>query len=242
MEFGSIKELPEDIGNLAFHNSWSASAHGMAADDPEFVTAWEEQGKPFECMACHTTGYDFRTQTWKDIGVTCEACHGPFTEDHPLNPMPSDRSPELCGSCHQETLFEWNVSTHRQAQMDWESGMKAAVKVNGTLNKRTDVDKGWTVELKLPLSAVKGRAAKPIQIPPKVGDKWRANLFRMDVPKGKPRQASAWSPPHRGDFHTLDRFGTLVFADPSGSVGPSPDKKKPADARKPAPAPRARPR
>jgi hypothetical protein len=102
----------------AFHNSWSTSAHGMASDDPEFVTAWEEQGKPFECMACHTTGYDFRTQTWKDIGVTCEACHGPFTEDHPLNPMPSDRSPELCGSCHQETLFEWNVSKHRQAQMD----------------------------------------------------------------------------------------------------------------------------
>jgi len=102
----------------AFYNSWSTSAHGMAADDPKFVSDWEEQGKPFECLACHTTGYDFRTQTWKDIGVTCEACHGPFTEDHPVNPMPADSSPELCGSCHQETLFEWNVSKHRQAQMD----------------------------------------------------------------------------------------------------------------------------
>ena len=24
----------------AFHNSWQTSAHGMAADDPEFVDVW----------------------------------------------------------------------------------------------------------------------------------------------------------------------------------------------------------
>lgn len=102
----------------AFHNSWQTSAHGMAADDPEFVKVWQEEGEPLECMACHTTGFDARTRTWDEVGVTCASCHGPFTEDHPKNPMPSDRSAELCGSCHQETLFEWQVSKHRLAQMD----------------------------------------------------------------------------------------------------------------------------
>lgn len=102
----------------AFTNSWKTSAHGMASDDPEFVAVWQEQGEPFECMACHTTGYDARSRTWDDVGVTCAACHGPFTEDHPMNPMPTDRSAELCGSCHQETLFEWQVSKHRLAQLD----------------------------------------------------------------------------------------------------------------------------
>jgi len=102
----------------AFTNSWKTSAHGMASDDPEFVSIWEEQGKPFECMACHTTGYDARSRTWDEVGVTCEACHSPLTQDHPMNPMPTDRSAELCGSCHQETLFEWQVSKHRLAQLE----------------------------------------------------------------------------------------------------------------------------
>lgn len=29
------------------------------------------------CWQCHTTGFDSRTQTYVEEGVTCEACHGP---------------------------------------------------------------------------------------------------------------------------------------------------------------------
>jgi hypothetical protein len=31
--------------------------------------------------------------------------------------MPTDRSGSLCGTCHQETLFEWQVSKHRNSEL-----------------------------------------------------------------------------------------------------------------------------
>ncbi|HBX68929.1 MAG TPA: hypothetical protein DEH25_05990 [Chloroflexi bacterium] len=102
----------------AFTHSWQTSAHGTAAEDPEFIANWQAQGEPTECLACHTTGYDARTRTWAEDGVTCAACHSPYPSSHPNQPMPTDRSAELCGSCHQETLFEWQVSKHRQAELD----------------------------------------------------------------------------------------------------------------------------
>ena len=102
----------------AFHLDWSTSAHGMAADDTTFVTAWQEQGEPLECLSCHTTGYDPYTMTWESSGVTCKACHSPYAENHPGEPMPADRSSELCGECHTEAYFEWQVSKHRQMHLD----------------------------------------------------------------------------------------------------------------------------
>jgi Carbohydrate family 9 binding domain-like len=116
------------------------------------------------------------------------------------------------------TTFDSYLPMYRQNQNDWESGMKTAVKVDGTLNKRTDTDKGWSVEIALPLEAVKGRAEKGPQLPPKLGDVWRINLYRMDSPKGKAQVGSGWSPPMVGDFHALDKFGELVFGDEKGAA------------------------
>jgi cellulose/xylan binding protein with CBM9 domain len=101
----------------------------------------------------------------------------------------------------------------------WNSKMQAKVAIDGTLNKREDKDKVWTVEMAIPLEDVKGLdKASAVKIPPTVGDKWRINMFRMDVPQGKPQQASGWSPPMVGDFHALDKFGDLVFGDEKGNV------------------------
>jgi Carbohydrate family 9 binding domain-like len=101
----------------------------------------------------------------------------------------------------------------------WNSKMQAKVAIDGTLNKREDKDKVWTVEMAIPLEDVKGLdKASAVRIPPTVGDKWRINMFRMDVPQGKPQQASGWSPPMVGDFHALDKFGDLVFGDEKGNV------------------------
>jgi len=116
------------------------------------------------------------------------------------------------------TTFDSYLPMYRQNQNDWESNMKTAVKVDGTLNKRDDTDKGWTVEMAIPLESVKGRAPTGPQIPPKPGDLWRINLYRMDSPKGKTQVGSAWSPPLVGDFHALDKFGELVFGDEKGVV------------------------
>ena len=103
----------------------------------------------------------------------------------------------------------------------WDSKMIAKVHVDGTLNKRDDTDKGWTTELAIPLEDVKGLDDKSaVRLPPEPGDVWRINMYRMDLPKGKPQQAAGWSPPLVGDFHALARFGELVFADADGKIAP----------------------
>jgi Carbohydrate family 9 binding domain-like len=102
----------------------------------------------------------------------------------------------------------------------WNSKLVAKVVVDGTLNKREDKDKGWTVELAIPLEDVKGLDKdSKVKTPPVVGDVWRFNMYRMDMPQGKPQQAMGWSPPLVGDFHALDKFGELVFGDEKGNVG-----------------------
>jgi hypothetical protein len=70
-----------------------------------------------------------------------------------------------------------------------------------------------------------------VVLPPAPGHVWRINMFRMDVPQGKPQQASGWSPPLVGDFHALDRFGELVFGDAQGAVPPPAPPPPPAVAK-----------
>jgi len=70
-----------------------------------------------------------------------------------------------------------------------------------------------------------------LTLPPALGAVWRINMFRMDVPSGKPQQAAGWSPPMVGDFHALDRFGELVFGDAQGEVPAAAPAATPAVAR-----------
>lgn len=139
------------------------------------------------------------------------------------------------------TIFDAYLPRRRQAQTGWDSSMKAEVRVEGTLNERDDQDKGWTVEIALPLKSAFGRTQPAGDIPPEVGTVWRANMFRMDFPKGKPRRAVAWSPPLTGDFHTLDRFGALVFGDLEGKVEKrAPEQEGAASEEKGAPEARGK--
>jgi hypothetical protein len=64
----------------------------------------------------------------------------------------------------------------------------------------------WTAELKIPFASMSVGGG----VPPAPGDKWKVNFFRVDATQGKTNY-SAWSPPMRGDFHALDRFGGIVF-------------------------------
>jgi hypothetical protein len=47
-------------------------------------------------------------------GATCDTCHwlGEFSPSHPEMVMHTDLSADLCGSCHRETVAEWENSTH----------------------------------------------------------------------------------------------------------------------------------
>ena len=100
-----------------FYEAWSAGAHGQATSDEVFTTLWEAQGKPERCLACHTTGYDPSSGKFEAEGVTCTACHGPIPANHPADPMPTDRTANTCGQCHTDTMFEWQVSQHRQQNL-----------------------------------------------------------------------------------------------------------------------------
>lgn len=133
---------------------------------------------------------------------------------------------ELQVSPKNVTFDSW-LPTYRANDNAWESGMETAVQIRGTLNQRDDEDQGWDAELRIPLTAVKGKLETMRGVPPVPGTIWRANFFRFDFPKGRQAVASGWSPPLVGDFHALGRFGQLVFADaagvvPSASPGPLP--------------------
>ena len=115
--------------------------------------------------------------------------------------------------------YEDSIDPKRK-MYDWNSKLKAKVIVDGTLNKRDDQDKSWTVEMALPLADANGLDKPGVKIPPVVGDVWRMNMYRLDSPKDKPQIAAGWSPPLAGDFHKLDRFGEIVFGDEKGEVPP----------------------
>jgi hypothetical protein len=102
---------------------------------------------------------------------------------------------------------------------EWNSNMKSAVLVHGTNDNRSDTDRGWDVEIAIPLADVKGMdSAMKVSLPPKLGDIWRLNIVRGEKPKSKGLAASSWNPITVGDFHALNRMLNVVFADSEGSV------------------------
>jgi hypothetical protein len=96
-------------------NAWSHTSHADASFDPIFQTYLQKTGRPGECYACHTTGYNSVTGEFALAGVTCEACHGPYREGHPVETMMIAPAEELCGTCHTGTLAEWASSRHGKA-------------------------------------------------------------------------------------------------------------------------------
>jgi hypothetical protein len=118
------------------------------------------------------------------------------------------------------------VTRAKDSHFEWTSGMKSAVQVKGTIDQRGDHDKGWSVEIAIPLADVKGMdPAMKVNIPPLPGDRWRLNLIRVDLPRGAEGvAASSWSPITIRDFHALGRMLNVVFADASGEVPGKPDE------------------
>jgi predicted CXXCH cytochrome family protein len=109
--------------HASIFNDWQSGKHSHANSDPLFTQMWIDQGKPGACLVCHVTGYDPALGTWKEEGVTCEACH-PVPAEHlkspSANPVPIDRTSDLCGRCHSGDRFNienWQSSVHFQRGM-----------------------------------------------------------------------------------------------------------------------------
>ncbi len=105
-------------------------------------------------------------------------------------------------------LFDAYFPERRQGMdLSWDSQALTAVTVQGTLNDASDTDQGWRVEMRIPIDRL---AAVP-HVPPRPGDRWRFNLYRLEHHGRKEVEGQAYSPPRVGDFHALNRFAWLVF-------------------------------
>jgi hypothetical protein len=105
-------------------------------------------------------------------------------------------------------LFDAYFPARREGMdLTWDSGMKTAVKVNGTVNQPGDRDQGWTVEMQIPFA----RLAQVPHLPPRKADRWRFNAYRLEHLNRRDVEGQAFTPLYVGDFHHLPRFGWLVF-------------------------------
>ena len=120
----------------------------------------------------------------------------------------------------------------------WEIvGAKSAVKVEGTLNQPSDIDKGWTIEMAFPWAAFT-EGTRSVN-PPKEAEQWRISFSRVEwqiiitngvyqkIPK-TPEANWVWSPPGVIDMHRPEMWGTVQFTSrprsESISVAPLPGK------------------
>ena len=107
------------------------------------------------------------------------------------------------------------------------AGLQTGIHVDGTINNPGDIDKGWNVEIKIPLAALKecsGAAGLP-----KAGDKWRIDFSRVEwrtviengsylkeinpaTGKPFPEDNWVWSPQGRIDMHMPEMWGILQFS------------------------------
>lgn len=84
--------------------------------------------------------------------------------------------------------------------------MESSVHIHGTLNDDSDEDTAWSVELRIPFDKLPG-----VDDAPDSGTSWAANFYRFDRPDSQTDLAFAWSTAARGDFHQVDKFGSLEF-------------------------------
>jgi hypothetical protein len=127
---------------------------------------------------------------------------------------------ELQVNPNNATFDSWFEATRaKPGDPSWESGTQTAVKLHGTAEPG-GADQGWDAEIAIPWQAVRGRdEAMQVTLPPRVGDRWRLNIVRVDLKTGdKNPTASSWNRITYADFHALDRMLTVVFADASGSI------------------------
>ena len=114
------------------------------------------------------------------------------------------------------------------------AGLRIGVDVRGTVNKPTDRDEGWSVEIAMPWKILREAAAD--HRPPKAGDRWRVNFSRvqwqMDVTDGRyakrlkpgtqdplPENNWVWSPQSAINMHLPERWGYVQFSNVAAGSG-----------------------
>jgi hypothetical protein len=117
----------------------------------------------------------------------------------------------------------WVDRAENRFDKDWDvAGLESRVHVRKDPAGRAA---GWTVVAFLPWSALGAKAPAGTALPPKPGDRWRFNVFRIERPGGsgepeKDAQYLAWSPTGQASFHVPQAFRELAFAEAALLTGP----------------------
>jgi hypothetical protein len=126
-------------------------------------------------------------------------------------------------------------------------GLKTKIAVDGTINRPGDKDKGWTVEIALPLEILK--EALDGKKPPVPGDQWRLNFsrveYRVEVRDGKyvkvkdsqtgkslPEDNWTWAPQGVINIHYPEMWGYLQFSGRNADEGNEEFVSRPDEAAK----------
>ncbi len=120
---------------------------------------WPSDGYDWaqNCVYCHTTGYDAERVRWKDVGVQCEACHGPASNHVSLakkarNPSDQDlidiraainpaSDPQVCGQCHSRGT---EPDSHLPFTLKYTPGMNLLDDTIFTLVSKDDSTSWWS--------------------------------------------------------------------------------------------------
>lgn len=99
-------------------------------------------------------------------------------------------------------------------QATWNlAGMRTAVRLDGTLNKHDDTDRGWTVEIAIPFASLR-QFAGGRNLPPREGDSWRIfTSRRYRLQRGAPVHFWSWPVLQANNCHRADKWGYLLFED-----------------------------
>jgi len=95
--------------------------------------------------------------------------------------------------------FDARFDTYRKGDEAWDGPWRAAAAVDGTVRRRDDRDRQWSVEMAVPFAMICEHTA--MTCPPVAGATTRVNAFRLDRPRRGPPQASSLAPTRVPDFH-----------------------------------------
>ena len=127
--------------------------------------------------------------------------------------------PEFDLAVHRPMVFGGDAGPHHPRGMRWAffhwrfPGLKTAVQVDGTLNQRDDIDRGWTVEIAFPWDGMARLGDGPV--PPESDEVWRIGLARHEIiDQRASRHSAIWTPFLMGehDLHTPEQYPVVAFS------------------------------
>lgn len=114
---------------------------------------------------------------------------------------------ELSPLGHELALLIANNGTEFFGWQAWKWDGQRKTRRVLRLKKEGEMLVGWEAEVFIPFACLSGLTG----VPPKAGDLWRGNFYRIDYDNPEAPAYLAWSPVSKPKFHVMDEFGEFLF-------------------------------